>query len=407
MLPRRAAWPDGHWGWAIPVSHKHGIRCGPMIFVGGQVDLDAEGRVRHPGDRTAQCEQVVTYIERVLRDLGADLADLVKLTVYYVSDGTVAEQELLARIGRRLQAPGPVVTAVPVSWLAYPGLEMEVEALAMLSPDGARLERTVAAIAHPSPLPPPFVEGLRCGDMVLTSAQADWGDDGSVRHPGDLLAQSEAAMGRLGDVLAALGADFGDAVKINNFYIGGGTKADWEGAARVRARSFCEPGPAATGIALPRLYPKALATKIEVIAMRGADGRRLERRHAWPKGHWDWPIHLPYKHGVKCADMIFLGGQVSLAGFGEVVDPGDMAAQTRTSMANIRRILEDLGACMDDVVKITAFYQGHASAEEHAVNFRISADSFSEPGPATTGIPLPYLSYRDMVIEIEAIAMAR
>jgi len=50
------------------------------------------------------------------------------------------------------------------------------------------------------------------------------------------------------------------------------------------------------------------------------DGRRLPRRHVWPQGHWDWPIHLPFKHGLKCGDLIFVGGQVSLDGRGAVID---------------------------------------------------------------------------------------
>ena len=37
------------------------------------------------------------------------------------------------------------------------------------------------------------------------------------------------------------------------------------------------------------------------------------REYAWPEGHWDWPVHLPYRHGVKAAgQMIFLGGQVAM-----------------------------------------------------------------------------------------------
>ena len=38
MMEKRHAWPDGHWSWPIDVTHKHGVRCGEMIWVGGQVD---------------------------------------------------------------------------------------------------------------------------------------------------------------------------------------------------------------------------------------------------------------------------------------------------------------------------------------------------------------------------------
>ena len=85
--------------------------------------------------------------------------------------------------------------------------------------------------------------------------------------------------------------------------------ADGE-AALACAAHFKEPGPAATGIPIPAHARKGQQIKIEVVAMLGTDGKRLARRHSWPDSLWDWHVHLPYKHGLKCEDMIFLGGQV-------------------------------------------------------------------------------------------------
>jgi enamine deaminase RidA (YjgF/YER057c/UK114 family) len=407
LLQRTFSWPPGHWNWPIPVSHKHGVRCGPMIFFGGQVDLDPAGRVRHPNDLAAQIEAVMAGIGRVLAEFGAGPADLVKLQTYYVSESGADEFALLSAIGRHLQASGGlVVTAVPVPWLAYPGMLVEIEGVAMLSAEGRHSPRHAMNLAHGVRLPPPFVHGIRCGEMIFVSAQFAAASDGAVLDPGDLTRQSAIAMDRIGDVLAAFGAGHDDVVKINTFYVGGGTEADWEGAARVRARYFREPGPAATGIPLPRHAMPGLMTKTDAMAMLGEDGRHLPRAHSWPEGHWDWPIHLPYKHGIKCGSIVCVGGQVSLSPTAEVIDPGDIPAQTRTSMENIRKVLAGLGAGLDDVVKVTAFYRGAASAEDLHANLRIRSDSFREPGPATTGIPLPYLAYEGMDIEIEAIAMA-
>ena len=47
---KRHAWPEGHWDWPIKVTHKHGVRSGQMIWVGGQVDLTSDGEVRNAGD---------------------------------------------------------------------------------------------------------------------------------------------------------------------------------------------------------------------------------------------------------------------------------------------------------------------------------------------------------------------
>jgi enamine deaminase RidA (YjgF/YER057c/UK114 family) len=123
----------------------------------------------------------------------------------------------------------------------------------------------------------------------------------------------------------------------------------------------------------------------------------VEREYSWPEGHWDWPIKLPYKHGVKAGNMIFVGGQVALDEQGNVLHPGDIVRQTEIAMENIRRVLAEFGATLDDVVKGTK--------EEWEVAAKIRASYFKEPGPAATGIPLPTLAYEGMMTEIEVIAM--
>ena len=131
----------------------------------------------------------------------------------------------------------------------------------------------------------------------------------------------------------------------------------------------------------------------------------MQREHVWPEGHWDWPIKLPYKHGVKCGNMIFVGGQVALDERGNVLHPNDVVEQTRIAMENIEAVLAGFGATMDDVVKITRFYVGRGGREEWETAARIQASYFREPGPAATGIPLPALAYEGMMVEIEVIAM--
>lgn len=406
-LSRTHCWPEGHWDWPIHVSHKHGIRCGEMIFVGGQVDLDSSGKVLHAGDLAIQTAAVMASLDKVLRGLGADLGDLVKLIAFYQNDGSGDEQRFLADVARQLPAggPGPVVTAVPLPALAYPGMRVEIEAVAMRGTDGRRLERQGIALRGAAPLPAPLSHGLRCGEMIFVGGLSAVDENGAVVAKGDIVRQSQIVMDRIGEVLHGFGAAHDDAVKICTYYAGGGQFADWEGAARVRARYFSEPGPAATGLPLPRHALPGLMTRSEITAMLGKDGRHLPRSHVWPEGHWDWPIHLPYKHGIRCGPMIYLGGQVALTPQGRVIEPGELVAQTRIAMENIRRVLAGFGAGFDDVVKVTAFYEGGASGDQLHRNLSVRSACFTEPGPATTGIPLPFLAYEKMAIEIEVVAM--
>ena len=262
-LARRHGWPQGHWNWPIPVTYKHGLRCGDMIFVGGQVDLDPRGAVLHPGDLAAQTSAAVAGIERVLATLGSDLGDLVKLIAFYVNDGGVDEAAFLADVAHRLPAGyAPVITAVPLPALAYPGMAVEIEAVAMRGPDDARLARQVVAGTGR------FPAGLRCGEMIFVGGRSAVDEAGLALAPDDIARQSELVMEDIGATLAALGADFDDVVKINNYYVGGGRFEDWEAAARVRARYFTEPGPAATGMPVPRHAVAGIVARSEVIAMR-------------------------------------------------------------------------------------------------------------------------------------------
>ena len=347
-MKRRYIWPKGHWAWPIEVTHKHGLRCGQMIWIGGQVDLTPDGEVRNAGDLAAQIPSVIRHLSRVLAELGSEPSDLVKLLCFYVNDGSIDEAGFLERVAAELpDAARPAVTAVPVPCLAYPGMSVEIEAYAMRGEDDRPLARTYAPAAGLSPLPARFAQAVRCGKMIFVSGQSPVDERGELYRPGDIVAQTAEVMAQVGAALAPFGAGFDDIVKVNRWYVGHGTVADFEPAALACAAHFREPGPAATGVPLPRHARAGQQIKIEAVAMLGEDGRHLPRRHSWPAGLWDWHVHLPYKHGLKCEEMIFLGGQVALDQKGHAVRPGELTAQTRAAMTHIGTILRDRARGID------------------------------------------------------------
>jgi enamine deaminase RidA (YjgF/YER057c/UK114 family) len=407
MLPRRAARPADHWA-IHDVPHSQGLRCGKLFFVSGQVDLDRNAQVTHPGDMAAQTRIAMDYVGRVLGEGGLDTADLVRLTAFYVNDGTRNEDELAAALAAHLDAiegPGPVLTLVPLEALAFPGMLIEIEGIAMRGENGERLSRTAAWDPALPALPPPFVHALRVGEMIFTSGITARGRDGEIAAAGSLSDQSRVVLGRLDGLLRQLGADLQDSVKTMLYNVEPGTYEDWREPALVRAAHYREPGPAATGISLPRLWPKGVMIKNDITAMRGLDGERLARSHYWPEGHWDWPVHLPYRHGIRCGDLVFLGGQVPLAPDASVTHAGDLAAQTGDAMDYIGRVLAGFGLGFQHVVKVNAFYVGGADLATLSVNALKRFSYFSPPGPTSTGVPVPWLAYPKMGIEIDIVAM--
>ncbi len=403
-MARNYVWPEGHWSWPIPVTHKHGVRAGEMIFVGGQVDLTPEGEVLHKGDPLAQTDATMANMATVLAALDADMDDVTRLVAFYVNDGTADEAALLARIRAPFGgAVPPALTLIPLPTLAYPDLAVEIEAVAMRGRDGARMARTASNPADHWDWP--FSHGVRCGDHIFVGTQMPLAADGSVLAPGDPVEQARINIENLRQVLAGFGAELDDTCRINTFYVGHGTAEDWSRAAEIRGNAFKWPGPVGTGVPVPNLFPEGLTIRQEAWAMRGADGARLAREAVRPEGHWDWPIPVNFQQGVKVGNMIFVGGQVDLTPDGKARHAGDIVTQTRETLRFIRDVMTGHGAKMDDAVKVITFYKGGASYDHLHENLSIRSAAFSDPGPATTGIPLEALGVEKCEIEIEIYAM--
>ena len=209
--------------------------------------------MRHPGDLATQTSAVMANFGQVLKELDASLGDLVKLLCFYVNDGSVDETRFLEMVAASLPAEAkPAMTAIPVPYLAYPEMVVEIEGYAMLGKDNARLARHYAPATGLSPLPEHFAQGLRCGKMIYVSAQSPVDEKGGILHPGKIVDQTKQVMRQIGQALTHFGASFDDVVKVNRWYVGHGTVEDFEPAALACAAHFNEPGPAAREFRSPR-----------------------------------------------------------------------------------------------------------------------------------------------------------
>jgi len=378
-----------------------------MVYVGGQVDKDIKGLVLHHYDLKTQTRVVVNHIQTVLRDLDIALDDIVKLVVFYVNDGSVDEDAFLADLRSQLGAgPAPALTTVPIPYLAYPGMLVEIDTIAMRSEDQTALPRPASAPPGHWRLAGPFSQGLRCGEMIFVSGQVAKGPSGEVRHPGDLARQSTDVMEHVGRILSEHGATFDDVVKINSYYVDGGDRDAWRRSIDACRAFFRSPGPVVTGIPL-RWLPDGLAIKTDVIAMLGEDGRPLARRRVSGEGNASALVPAPFSPALQCGEMIYVSGQVSTDARGTVLDPDALVPQTHTVMGKVRTMLAEFGLSMDEVVKVNAFFKSGGTAQELNDNLRVRSACFTEPGPATTGISLPALADPGLMIDVEVTAMPR
>jgi enamine deaminase RidA (YjgF/YER057c/UK114 family) len=198
-----------------------------------------------------------------------------------------------------------------------------------------------------------------------------------------------------------LDCDLDDVVKLNTWYLGQGTDADWRRAAEVRSNAFRFPGPAATGVPVPRPYPDQAMIRQECMALRGPDGR-LPRALSWPLGHWDWPIRVSFQQGIRVGRLIFLGGQYSMDERGIVVDDENMPRQTENTLEFIRRILNGFGARMEDLVEVTAFYKYESIAPGKTP---LIGRKFGPQTLPISEVPLGTMGLEGVTLEVEGFAI--
>ena len=87
------------------------------------------------GNRAEQTELVIRYVAHVLGAAGACFDDVLKLNTYYChSVGAEASQGDAEARSRSFSPPGPALSDVPVDELAYPGMLVEIEAVAAIGP---------------------------------------------------------------------------------------------------------------------------------------------------------------------------------------------------------------------------------------------------------------------------------
>lgn len=86
---------------------------------------------------------------------------------------------------------------------------------------------------------------------------------------------------------------------------------------------------------------------------------------------------------------------------GEVVHVGDVAAQTRQTIENLRRVLAAAGADLADVVKVTVLYRNIRDIPTVA---EVRREFFPQSPPVSTGYGVE-LADDDLLIEIDAIAV--
>ena len=121
-------WTKGLFSEVVTVTHP-----GKMFFlagVGAEDESGGRGTIRHLGDFAGQCRYAYDKIKRLLAAQGAAMNDVVKV-VTYVTDIRNQVEAGKCRAEALGGAPQPVHTFLNINQLAWPGMLVEVDVIAI------------------------------------------------------------------------------------------------------------------------------------------------------------------------------------------------------------------------------------------------------------------------------------
>jgi len=360
---------DDAWRMQIDVRVSRAVRAGDLVFTCGQADLDAEGNPRFPGDLERQTANTMDHLVDVLERAGAQASDVFLVHAFHVSDGTVDEDRLRQAIESRFpRSERPLVALTPLPWLFYPGLEIEIDAVALVGAGTDTVERQT-----------PWSRAARRGGLAAIE----------VRLQPRQCADAESLDEHLRGALASVGALPADLCRITAYAVGDARRL--ERALASVLQPVCEVPPVCTVVPVPRLGAGEEALRLLLFVARTSNYQPLPRERIGESGDDGW------SRGVRVGSLVLLGG---------LQHPGGSTSeQTHAVMESVAQRLGAAGLSMSDVVKVNAYYAGECSAEALHENLSIRCGHYASPGPASTGMPVPRLAVDGAEIVVEVVAV--
>jgi isochorismate pyruvate lyase len=116
-----------------------------------------------------------------------------------------------------------------------------------------------------------------------------------------------------------------------------------------------------------------------------------------------WEEKVGYCRALRAGDRIFVTGTAPVEDDGTVHEPGDAYAQTLRCLAVIEEALNGLDASLEHITRTRMFVTDIGRWADYG---RAHREVFGEHPPTTTMVEVSRLIHPDMLIEIEADAIA-
>jgi enamine deaminase RidA (YjgF/YER057c/UK114 family) len=121
------------WDWQDRFGYSQAWRVDDprsIVYIAGQVAVAPDGTILGDADFETQTRQVFENLRAILDQAGATFDDIVKLTNYFTDTSHLPDYRRIK--GEFITGRQPASTSIQIPALAFPGLMIEVEAVAVL-----------------------------------------------------------------------------------------------------------------------------------------------------------------------------------------------------------------------------------------------------------------------------------
>lgn len=116
--------------WEPVVGFSRAVRIGNQIFVSGTVAVDGESKVIAPNNYYEQTKFIIQKIEKVIKEAGGSLSDVVRTRMYVLD---INQWEEVARAHKEFFGSiKPATSMIEIKGLVGSGLVVEIEADAVI-----------------------------------------------------------------------------------------------------------------------------------------------------------------------------------------------------------------------------------------------------------------------------------
>jgi enamine deaminase RidA (YjgF/YER057c/UK114 family) len=126
--------------------------------------------------------------------------------------------------------------------------------------------------------------------------------------------------------------------------------------------------------------------------------RKFNTKDMYPEQNLDNDLCM----AVRAGNIIYLRGQTGMDFNGKIVGIGDPAAQTETAMKNVKVLLEEAGAKLGHICKITVYITDRAYREPV---YRVIGKWLKGVFPVSTGLIVQALARPELLMEIDVDAV--